>query len=479
MNVRNRIPFFVTALALTLGLILPLWGCAQTQELTEHAAGTQEQTTETAKTDEAKSETKDEAAILDFHKPGTDYALEQVVVLSRHNIRAPLSTNGSVLDQTTPHTWIDWTANASELTMRGGALETMAGEYVRKWLESEDLFPQNYQPEEGAVRIYANGKQRTIATAQFFSSGMLPVANVDIEVHAEYDAMDPVFSPSFTFMSDSYREEALKQKGSIGGASGMQDVASGLADSYALIEDVVDYKDSEAYKTGTVKDLDTTDTKITLELGKEPAAEGSLKTACQLADALVLQYYESPDAKAAAFGHDLTNDQWKLVSRSKDVYTDILFTAPLVATNLAHPLLEEIGNEMDTQGRVFTFLCGHDSNIASVLAALEVEEYELPGAIEAKTPIGAKLVFERWANPSGEELGRVRLLYQSVDQLRLGTMLSGSESPKSVDLSFEGLKKNSDGLYSYDDLRARIQESTDEYDNIVQTYGEVELNQAA
>ena len=263
------------------------------------------------------------------------------------------------------------------------------------------------------------------------------------------------------------------------GATGIEDVCSNLADSYALVQDVVDYKDSDAYKSGKIKDLDTKDTKITLEQDKEPATEGSLKTACQLADALVLQYYESPDAKAAAFGHDLTDDQWKLVSKSKDAYVDILYTAPLVAANVAHPLLEEIGNEMDAQGRVFTFLCGHDSNLASVLAALNAEEYELPGAIESKTPIGAKLVFERWANANGEEFGRVRLLYQSVDQLRLGTMLSGTESPESMELSFKGLKKNADGLYSYNDLRAHIKAAADEYNNIVQQYSEAELAQAA
>ena len=479
MSNRNRIAFLAAVLVLSLGFALPLWGCSQPQGSAQSAASTQAQTAEAAKTGEASSAAKPEAAALDFHKPGNDYKLQQVVVLSRHNIRAPLSSTGSALDLATPYTWIDWTANTSELTVRGGALETMTGEYVRKWLESEGLIPENYRPEEGAVRFYANGKQRTIATAQFFSSGMLPVANVDIETHAEYDAMDPVFSPSFTFMSDSYREEALKQIGSMGGATGIDNVASYLADSYALIEDVVDYKDSEAYKSGSIKDLDTKDTAITLELNKEPAVSGSLKTACQLADALVLQYYECPDAKAAAFGHDLSDDQWKLVSQSKDAYVDILYTAPLVATNIAHPLLQEIGNEMDAQGRLFTFLCGHDSNIASVLAALKVEEYELPGAIEVKTPIGSKLVFERWANANGEQFGRVRLLYQSVDQLRLGTMLAGSESPQSVDLSFEGLKKNEDGLYSYDELRAHVKAATDEYDNIVQKYGEAELAQAA
>ncbi|MBR3226657.1 MAG: histidine-type phosphatase [Atopobiaceae bacterium] len=476
---RNRIPFLVVVLVLSLGLALPLWGCSQTQGSSQNAASTQEQTTETAGKSGGESEAKAQAATLDFHKPGDNYKLQQVVVLSRHDIRAPMSTTGSVLEQATPHTWINWTANASELTVRGGALETMMGEYMRKWLESEQLIPENYRPEKDAVRFYANSKQRTIATAQFFSSGMLPVANVDIETHAEYDTMDPVFSPSFTFMSDAYREAALKQIGTMDGATGIENVASNLADSYALVEDVVDYKDSDAYKSGKLKDLDTKDTKITLELNKEPAVEGSLKTACQLADALVLQYYESPDAKAAAFGHDLTNDQWKLVSRSKDAYVDLLYSAPLVATNIAHPLLEEIGNEMDAKGRAFTFLCGHDSNLTSVLAALNVEKYELPGAIESNSPIGAKLVFERWANENGEEFGRVRLLYQSVDQLRSGAMLAGTESPVSVDLSLKELKKNADGLYPYSDLRTRIKAAADEYANIVKKYGETELAQAA
>ena len=36
-----------------------------------------------------------------------DYTLEEVVVLSRHSIRAPLSTQGSALDIATPHEWTE------------------------------------------------------------------------------------------------------------------------------------------------------------------------------------------------------------------------------------------------------------------------------------------------------------------------------------------------------------------------------------
>ena len=76
------------------------------------------------------------------------YKLEQVVVLSRHNIRSPLSEKGSVLDTMTPHNWIPWSSKASELSLRGGVLETEMGQYFRKWLEKEGLFPENDMPRD-------------------------------------------------------------------------------------------------------------------------------------------------------------------------------------------------------------------------------------------------------------------------------------------------------------------------------------------
>ena len=67
----------------------------------------------------------------------------------------------------------------------------------------------------------------------------------------------------------------------------------------------------------------------------EPGMSGSLKTACSISDALVLQYYEEPDTKAAAFGNDLKEGQWEDISEIKDVYVDVLFGAPLIAANVA------------------------------------------------------------------------------------------------------------------------------------------------
>ena len=139
------------------------------------------------------------------------YTLRQVTILSRHNLRAPLSSNGSVPSELTPHAWINWSANSSELTLKGGVEETSMGQYFRKWFEAEGFFPENYHPGEEEVRIYANSKQRTMATAKYFTAGLLPTADTWTETQVEYDQMDPVFTPQFVFMNDAYAKAVTDQ----------------------------------------------------------------------------------------------------------------------------------------------------------------------------------------------------------------------------------------------------------------------------
>ncbi|MCR5179030.1 MAG: haloacid dehalogenase-like hydrolase [Lachnospiraceae bacterium] len=397
------------------------------------------------------------------------YTLKQAVVLSRHNIRAPLSGAGSALDAITPHKWFEWSAEASQLSVRGGTLETEMGQYFRKWLESEGLFEPNYRPEDGAVRIYANAKQRTIATAQFFAAGLLPVSNIDVEYNAEFDTMDPVFNPVLTYVSAAYVNDALDEIHDM-----YAPVIDDLEEDYELLFDVIDAKDSDDYKNGNFEGFKTDDQEFSLEEGKEPAVSGSLKKACQVSDALVLQYFEESDKEKAAFGHDLSDEDWEAISEIKDVYGDVLFTAPSVAVNVAHPLLEELNSEMTADGRKFTFLCGHDSNLASVLAALEVEDYSLPGTIEKKTPIGAKLVMSRWAGEDGEEMISLDLVYQKTEQLQELSLLGDDNPPAVYSLRLKGLNADENGMYEAGDVMKRLEAAIKAYDDLQEKYDQQE-----
>lgn len=394
------------------------------------------------------------------------YTLKEVVILSRHNIRSPLSDNGSALGKLTPHRWTNWSAASSELTLRGGVLETMMGQFFRKWLVSEGLFTENYVPNADEVNFYANSMQRTIATAQYFSSGFMPVANVAVRHRYAPSKMDPVFFPRLTKVSEAFCSDAMNQIAAMGGKKGIRGINEGLEDSYRIIADVLDLKDSPACKSGETCAFDDYDTQIILKKGEEPAMKGSLKLVNSASDAFILQYYEEADAQKAAFGHDISISDWEKIARIKDVYGDVLFTAPVVAYNVAHPLLVYMNDELNSDARKFTFLCGHDSNIASVNAALEVEDYELPSSIEKKTPIGSKLVFEKWIDKSGNEFVAINLVYQTTEQLRNIEMLDLDHSPMVYQLQLKGLKLNADGLYSFEDVNGRFEKAIAAYDDI-------------
>ena len=82
------------------------------------------------------------------------------------------------------------------------------------------------------------------------------------------------------------------------------------------------------------------------------------------------------------------------------------------------------------------------------------------------TPIGSKLVFEKWSDGT-EEYVAINLVYQRVGQLQNRTLLSTDEPPMVKPVTIEGLTPNSDGLYRLSELDARMAEAMAEYDAIV------------
>ncbi|WP_448908499.1 histidine-type phosphatase [Hoylesella shahii] len=394
------------------------------------------------------------------------YILKEAVILSRHNIRAPLSTKGSLLEKVTTHPWFEWTAGASELTTRGGALENQFGLYFRKWLVDAGLFKENANPTTNEVNVYANSMQRCIATANYFKTALFPVGDVKVNHRFVPSKMDPVFFPRITKTSKSFKAQALKEIAAMGGKKGIVGINEDLKECYEITAKVLDLKNSPACKQDNLCAFDNYNTQIILEKGDEPRMKGSLKDANTCSDALILQYYEEPDAKKAAFGHNITLTDWTKIAKIKDVYGDVLFAAPTVAVNVAHPLLVYMYDELSDKDRKLSFLCGHDSNIASVTAALEVEPYDLPNSIEKKTPIGCKLVFEKFEGKDGQMYCDINLTYQSTDQLRNIAMLGLNNPPQIFPIALKGLQKNADGLYLLNDVKARFMKAIRAYDKI-------------
>ena len=398
------------------------------------------------------------------------YKLKEAVVLSRHNIRSPLSDSKSALGRMTPHEWNKWTAGKSELTLRGGVLETQMGQYFRKWAVDAGLFPGNYSPTADDLNVIANSMQRCIATAQYFSSGFMPVGGVTVNHRYTPSKMDPLFNPQLTKVSPEFVETAMKQISDMGGKKGIVGINEKIRPDYELMIDVLDVNDSPMAKEKDpyLDAFGNYNTEIVLEKFKEPAMKpgSALKELNSASDAFILQYYEQPDSVKAAFGHKLTRKDWERLAHVKDTYQDVLFTAPIVATNVAYPLIQYMYDELRSPDRKFTFLVGHDSNLSSVATALGIDEYELPDAIEKKTPIGSKIVVEKFVGPDGKEYGDINIVYQSVNQLKNMELLDLDNPPVIYPLSLKGVNRNADGLYDMADILTAFENAIAAYQAI-------------
>ncbi|MDV9041575.1 bifunctional glucose-1-phosphatase/inositol phosphatase [Stenotrophomonas sp. RAC2] len=357
--------------------------------------------------------------------------LEQVVLLSRHNLRAPVVASGA-LANATPEAWPRWDVGAGELTTKGGVLEVYMGRYIGQWLRRAQLLPATGCPQPGDFHAHANSLQRTQATAQFFVAGAFPGCHVAVEQRMPLGTMDPLFDPVIHNGGTLFRTRALES---------MQRAlaAADLAPALSVVEEITRYPQSEACKGHSDCHLALSDTTFSAEPGKEPSLSGSLALASGLVDALLMEHYQGGGIPREGWGRLTTEAQWQALAQIRNRYQDVLFGTPEVAPDVAGPLLARVDALLeDPASPKVSLLVGHDSNIGSVLAALGVSDYSLPGQYE-KTPIGGLLQFERWRDRhSGGERIRLAYVYPTTAQLRDALPLTNAQPPGRVALRVPG-----------------------------------------
>ncbi|MBD3879166.1 MAG: histidine-type phosphatase [Quinella sp. 1Q5] len=344
-----------------------------------------------------------------------DYQLEQVVVISRHNLRNSLKAGD----------------DRGLLTLRGGEMETLMGQYFEARLRAQGLFPKNAQPSVGEVRFYANSYQRTIATAKYFSAGAFPIANIPIEYHRSLGQKDSVFLPQV--------DPAFTKK------------ISDEVDSKKLIADF--RKEIATVERLTGEKFNPADSSI--KIRKEVAemrAEGSLSKINLAADALLMDYY---DGKVS-----YSDSEMRDVAKISSLLINSCFDRPIGAKVFASPMLAVISDELNTSGRKFSFICGHDINLSTLLTAISVEDYVLPGTFEWRVPIASKLVIQKLRGSDGNEYARLSFVYPSAAQIVNREMLNLDNPPMIVPMRLRGLQTvDADATYKLSDVLQRLSDA--------------------
>jgi glucose-1-phosphatase len=176
-------------------------------------------------------------------------------------------------------------------------------------------------------------------------------------------------------------------------------------------------------------------------------------------DAFTLQYYEGFPLDQVAWGEITTAQQWRLLSKIKNSYQDALFTSPDVARNVAKPLVKYIDKALVTDAAntpKVTLLVGHDSNIASLLTALDFAPYQLHDQYE-RTPIGGKIVFQRWYDSQRKrELMKIEYIYQSSIQLRNADVLTLKAPAQRVTLALKACPIDKEGFCPLEKFNAVV-----------------------
>ncbi|XP_060802700.1 glucose-1-phosphatase-like [Amyelois transitella] len=365
--------------------------------------------------------------------------LKQVVILSRHNIRAPLTDN---LEELSENIWPKWKTEAAHLTPKGALLEGYMGEFFLNWLQEEKLFNESCP---SSVHIYANAPQRTRATAEAFVNSVFKNCSIKVN-YKENVTSDPVFHPVFQNDIAAFKEMVILDM-----QKSLDELE--LNDSYQLINNIIDIETSKLCKIKSFCDMTKRKDDIIFEINEEPNVYGPLSLGNTIVDVFLMSLYQGHNIEDIAWGKIRSPAEWKTLTRITKENQNVRFKNPSFCGHLAKPLLDYMKNLFlnDTAPKL-TGLFGHDSNLNAVMCSLGFKPYELPRQYEG-TPIGGKIVFQKWhSNVTGNDLLKIDYVYPSVGQLRFSTKFWDEESPQQVTMELEKCKIDKHGFCSWSDF---------------------------
>jgi 4-phytase/acid phosphatase len=384
-------------------------------------------------------------------QPVDDTQLKQVIVFGRHSVRSPVVTN-STLNAFSVQPFPAFSVPPGNLTANGATLETILGGYYRLWLTQEGLLTGNDPADAAFVYFRANVLARTIASAQAFAAGLLPVAGVNVNSYPSQDS-DPLFDPVGAGVARLDQQMAIAAvTGRLGGNP--QALASAYAPELALTRSVLfDYPASQTPLSGTPEgkvDVTAIPFDVAAAQPGEVVDLGGLSALLLATDPFVMEYAEGLPASEVGWGQ-LTAGGISQISRFITLYFDLELRTPyldkVLSSNLASHVVRAMvqaatGNAMTgslgSPSTKVIVLVASDTNITG-LAGLFHLDWIVPGYQADFCAPGGALVFElRQSQSTGEYLVRASYVAQTLDQLRNRTALTLSAPPASAPVFIPG-----------------------------------------
>lgn len=353
--------------------------------------------------------------------------LERVVLLSRHNVRAPMSS-AEDLGRYTAGPWPAFAVPRGHLTANGHILEGLLGSYYRQIYGG--LLPAGRC---GALYVWANDLERTIETGRALAETLEPGCAVDIHTIGA-GKTDPLFDAVGAGVAHPDYDLALAA------------VAGRVGDDPAAWAKV-HRADLQALQDLLGGDAKLADTPSAISRGRDSDlvhVEGPFTRASTLSESLLMAYADGLPVDGVTGGR-LTEERLRDAQAAHALDLDMQLRAPYVgkvtASYLANRLLTALQGRPDGIGggaSPVVALIGHDGTIVELGSLLDLH-WLLPGYQPGQVPPGGAMRFELWRRAAdGREVIRLSFTAQSLSQLRNRQKLSAAQPPLSVPVFIPG-----------------------------------------
>jgi len=359
--------------------------------------------------------------------------LRFTLVLSRHGVRPPLTTN-AMLDLHSADPWPAWEVPLGYLTPHGGEALRQMGAYMRLDLARNGLLSAAGCPSSSEVYLYADTDERNIMSTYTTLAGLapgcdpLPVNTIVPTVGVK----DPLFSPvPGTFPPPSADAIAADRQAVLG---------NDPAAFYSLAGN------PELKEFAGILAPDAAHPAAKPILG-DPRP---LTAASSMVEDILLEYVDGKPMREVGWGRVDASTIHRLMplhTRQFTFSTRLPLTARTQGSNLmAHILdtLEQaaqhdsaVPGALGPAGTHLVYISGHDSNLCYIGGLLGLH-WTAEGLTD-DTPPDSQIVFELWQNRKSKQYSvQVHYRAQTIEQLRTGQALSLANPPIEVKLTPPG-----------------------------------------
>lgn len=371
-----------------------------------------------------------------------------VLILARHGVRAP-SSSPAELDRYSVHPWPAWPVAPDNLTHNGYKLLRQFGRWDRAWFARQGLLtPASCQ--SASIFVYTDSDQRTIQSGHALAAGLSPACAVAVHSLPE-GTRDPLFHFSPVSLDAATRAAMLASVREHLGGSPQAFTAAQQA-GLNLLQSVLNGCKPGAPCTTAPGQPPLRLQKIRSRVSINPqgglSLHGPVFTGASLAEDILLEYTQGMPRNNVAWGLLHPSQLREIVALHTAAFA-VKHRNPALARVEMSDLLSHILDTLQqavqqraiagawgTPTQKLVVLDGHDTDIAAMAGLLHLH-WTLDGRHD-DTPPGAQLQFLVYRDAHAKAQVKIRIVMQTLRQMRDAVALTSLHPPASASLNLAG-----------------------------------------